>query len=104
MEQTVNLTTKNLDTVYSTKLSRNLSEIATEVGLYRCIWKPGAVGIRTAKELIKPITVGLDKLKENKQHYSENEKLREAYTQFIPFLESYLRACKLFPKSFVDVS
>ena len=106
MEQTLYLTSKNQDTVYSTKLSRNLCEIATNVGLYRYLWKPNAVGIRAAKELIKPITSGLDKLKDQEETYinSEDEKVKNAYKEFIPLLENYLRACKMFPNSFVDVN
>jgi hypothetical protein len=92
--------------VYWRNITHNLGPMAKESGIYQHLWRPEELGITTAQELIEPLTEGLAKLKADPDHYSEFNAANGwgLYEHFVPFVESYLEACKENPDAKIEVS
>lgn len=45
--------------VYEANITHNLNTMADEAGIYNHLWRPEEVGARVARDLIKPLSVGL---------------------------------------------
>lgn len=84
---------------YGANITHNLGKMADAAGIYEHLWRPDELGIYTASELIKPLTVGLEKLKANPAKYERFNAPNGwgMYEHFVPFVEKYLRACIEFP-------
>lgn len=113
--------------VYSGGTTHNLTEMADEAGIYEALWRPHRLRYDydsnlndnhnaeyefEAKQTIRPIDIidklekGLKTLKENPEHF---EKFNSPngwglYKHFVPFVESYLNACKEYPNAIIEVS
>jgi len=97
-----------LDTeeVFEANITHNLNKMADEAGIYQHLWRPEELGISHAKELIQPIEKALNHMKANQEQY---EKFNSPngwgmYEHFVPWIESYLEACKEFPDAVINVS
>lgn len=92
--------------VYTANITHNLNKMAMAAGLYDALWHPEELKAVYAKDLIDPLTAGLEKLKaepeEFKKHNPENG--WGSYEQFVEFTEKYLTACKANPEARIDVS
>ena len=91
--------------VYNAGTTHNLSGMAKEAGIYECLWRPEEIGISKAKQLIEPLTKGLELLKSDPKRF---EKFNSPngwgmYVNFVPFVEKYLEACKNFPEADVKI-
>jgi hypothetical protein len=77
-----------------------------EAGIYQCLWRPEELGITKAEQLIEPLEKGLDDLKARPEHFETFNASNGwgMYKHFIPFVESYLNACKAHPDANVEVS
>jgi hypothetical protein len=80
--------------------------MALEAGIYQHLWRPEELGITKASELIAPLSAGLDLLKSDPVRFKvfDSPNGWGMYDHFIPFVESYLTACKLNPNATVEVS
>jgi len=92
--------------VFETNITHNLSRMAYEAGIYKQLWRPDGLGVKTAGELIEPLTAGLEKLKADPARF---EKFNASngwglYEHFVPFVEGVIAACKEFPDGRVSVS
>lgn len=92
--------------VYDTNITHNLGRMAEEAGIYQHLWRPKELSIFVAKDLIKPLEEGLFKLKEAPSYYKKfnAENGWGMYEHFVPFVKSYLAACKKFPEAIIYVS
>jgi hypothetical protein len=92
--------------VYSRNITHNLNKMAMEAGIYEPLWRPEEVGITHAHQLVEPLTVGLEKLKADPEHYQKFNSPNGwgMYEHFVPFVESYLEACKDNPDAEIGVS
>lgn len=92
--------------VYSRNITHNLTEMAEEAGIYYELWRPEEKGITIAKQLIEPLTKGLDELKKAPVFFSKfNPSNRWGdYDGLVKFVEDYLNACKQCPDAEVEVS
>ncbi len=92
--------------VYSSNITHNLGSMAAAAGIYKHLWRPEELGIKTAQELIKPLEKGLKKLKANPEKFEKYnaENGWGLYKHFVPFVEEYLAACKEYPDAEVSVS
>lgn len=92
--------------VYSDNITHNLTKMAKEAGLYHTLWRPEEVGHTFARDLIEPLTIGLAKLKADPEHFKKFDAPNKwgVYENFVPFVESYLKACKKHPNATVSVS
>ena len=55
--------------VYSANITHNLGKMASEAGIYKCLWRPEEVEITKAKELIEPLSRGLALLKGDPERF-----------------------------------
>ncbi len=92
--------------VYSANITHNLNKMADAAGIYKHLWRPEEVGVKTAAELIDPLTVGLDRLKADRPRYEQFNASNGwgLYEHFVSFVEQYLDACKQYPNALVSVS
>ena len=97
--------------VYWANITHNLGKMASKVkcgkySLYEYLWKPDEIKIKTAKQLIKPLTEGLAELKSKPKKYEKYNSPNSwgMYENFVPFVEKYLEACKENPDAEVYAS
>jgi hypothetical protein len=120
--------------VYDSNITHNLTEMASEAGIYYACWRPAlmldaakreqieklesdrqwsdARGIEAtlpkpiARDLIEPLRAGLARMKSDRAHF---EKFNAPngwgkYEHFVPWVEKYLAACEENPLALVEVS
>lgn len=106
MSLDVYLTAVRPTEVYWANITHNLNKMAMEAGIYEALWRPEEIGVTKAVELIEPLTVGLEKLKADPEHYEQFNAPNGwgMYEHFVPFVEKYLEACKENPDADVNVS
>jgi len=94
------------DEVYSDNITHNLNEMAAEAGIYKALWYPEEVGITTAKQLIEPLSKGLELMKREPERFIALNPLNGwgSYDIFVPWIERYLNACRKYPNAIVEVS
>ena len=106
MSLDVSLTAVRKTVVYDWQgLTHNLARMADEAGLYLPLWKPVDLAIKHANQLIDPLRVGLDVLKQDPERF---KKLNPAngwgtYDGFVEFVADYLAACEANPDAEVSV-
>ena len=93
-------------TVFDSNITHNLGDMAREAGIYEALWRPEEKGWKVAKDIIGVLKDGLQKLKENPEHY---EKFNSPngwgmYEHFVPFVEEVLDACIKYPNAIIFVS
>lgn len=98
--------TYETDYLFWSNITHNLNQMAAKAGIYKYLWRPEEIDINKAKDLIKPITNGLNLMK----NYPELFKKYDAsngwgtYDQFVPWIEEYLSACKAYPEAKISIS
>ncbi len=94
------------EVLYSANITHNLNKMADAAGIYRCMWRPDEIGIKTASQLIEPLTQGLALLKAEPERFEAFSSPNGwgMYKHFVPFVEKYLNACKEHPEASVEVS
>jgi hypothetical protein len=93
-------------TVFHRNITHNLISMAKAARLYEAFWRPEEINATRAKQLIEPLTTGLQILR------AEPDKFKEfnppngwgTYEGLLAFVESYLDACKKFPEATIYVS
>jgi len=92
--------------VFDANITHNLGKMAAEAGIYKHLWRPEELGIKTAAELIIPLEAGLRLLKSKPEHFETFNASNGwgLYEHFVPFVENYLEACKKSPKTVIRVS
>jgi len=97
--------TGNKDTeifeMYWSNITHNLNIMAKKAGIYYHCWRPEELGIKKAKELIQPLTDGLERLKKYPFYFESFNSPNGwgLYIHFVPWIEKYLKACKLYPNA-----
>ena len=81
--------------VFSQNITHNLVDMAKEAGIYMNLWRPEELGIKTAAELIEPLTAGLEILKSDPERFEAFNSPNGwgLYKHFVPFVEACLQAC-----------
>ena len=112
------------ETLYSSNITHNLGEMAEKAGIYEALWRPYQLkpdyvpvdyqidyffevnSTTYAKDIIELLEQGLKKLVENPEYYKTFNASNGwgLYEHFVPFVEEYLSACKIYPNSIVIVS
>jgi len=92
--------------VFSANITHNLNTMAGEAGIYEELWRPDEIGISKAKQLIEPLTNGLQELKDDPAKFIpfEPENGWGTYGTLVGFVEEYLEACIKYPDATVEVS
>lgn len=91
---------------YSSNITHNLGKMAAAANIYVHLWRPEEIGITKAKDLIEPLEQGLTDLKARPEFFKALDASNGwgTYSQFIPWVASYLDACKQYPEAEVSVS
>lgn len=92
--------------VYDCNITHNLNRMADVAGIYKALWHPEEVGIKKAKDMIRPLSEGVWFLKNNPETC---KKLNQAngwgsYDDFVPWVERLLAECREHPNADVRVS
>lgn len=92
--------------LYEANITHNLNTMAERAGIYDCIWRPEENDFTKAKDLIMPLTEGLERLKSSPDIFTamEPENKWGTYKYFVPWVERYLEACKEYPDAKIWVS
>ncbi len=106
MSLDVYLTALRPTEVYACNITHNLGAMAQAAGLYTPLWRPEEITITAAKQLIEPLSAGLERLR------SEPDAMRQlnpsngwgCYENLVEFVERYLAACRENPDATVMVS
>lgn len=106
MSLSVYLTAVRTTTVYDANITHNLVKMAAEAGIYKHLWRPEELGIKTAEELIEPLTKGLSYMRDRPAYFRQFSAPNGwgTYDQFVPWIEKYLEACKANPDATIEVS
>ncbi len=92
-------------TVFEGNITHNLSEMATEAGIYECLWQPkeSTLNLKYGKDLIPLLKKGLSKLVENPVIFRKfnPENGWGNYEMFLKFCTEYLEGCQRFPDSYI---
>lgn len=92
--------------VFSKNITHNLNRMAQEAGFYEQLWHPERTDVVTAQQLGVHIEKGIAELKANPEKYKRFSASNGwgTYTQFLPWLEELLAACKEYPDAIVSTS
>jgi hypothetical protein len=82
--------------VFDQNITHNLTEMAYKAGIYCHCWRPEEMGIKTADQLIGPLTDGLNRLKKYPEYFEQFSSPNGwgMYEHFVPWVEEYLSAFK----------
>jgi hypothetical protein len=92
--------------VYEANITHNLGAMAGEAGIYKHLWRPDEVPIKTAGELIEPLRLAIASMEADPQRFEKHDaaNLWGTYGQFVPWLKRLLVACEEYPEATVGVS
>lgn len=98
--------TEETEQVYWANITHNLIKMATQAGIFEVLWKPEEIGKIKASEIIEVLEKGLSDLKARPEYF---EKFNASngwgmYKHFVPFVEKYLEACKMYPDANISTS
>jgi hypothetical protein len=87
-------------------MTHNLSGMASEAGIYDVVWTPDKVGIKTAGELVVPLSLALSQLQSDPARFKAfNPKNGWGdYAGFVDFISAYLNACREYPDATIRAS
>ena len=92
--------------VFEANITHNLGKMAYEAGIYYYLWRPDDINITQAKELIVALEIGLQDMKDKREHYEQFNSPNGygLYKHFVPLVEEYLNACKEYPNAKIYIS
>jgi hypothetical protein len=92
--------------VFTANITHNLTEMASALGIYECLWRATENKILRADELIGPLAAALRKLKADPDFFDKFSAQNGWGTteQFIPWLEKLLAACRENPAASIHIS
>lgn len=104
MSLDVTLTAVRPTEVFSCNITHNLNRMAEAAGIYEALWRPEELNIKTAIELIAPLSEGLEKLKADPEKFKQFNASNGwgNYENLVKFVEEYLEACKQNPDAEVS--
>jgi hypothetical protein len=92
--------------VFQLEITDNLIEMAREAGVYEVIWRPEDIGIKTAKEVVEPLTQALNLMKADPERF---KKLNPAnrwgdYQYLLNFVQGYLGRARQYPDATIKIN
>ena len=97
---------QEVEELFEANITHNLGKMARKAGIYHYLWRPEEIDITFAKELIDPLTLGIEELKENPDTYKKLNPKNGwgSYGGLVEWVERYLEACKENPDALINVS
>ena len=91
--------------VYHANITHNLGRMASETGIYECLWRPDEIGIMKASELIECLRAGLQALRNDPERFKRFNPANGwgTYEGLVQFVENYLATCEQYPDATVSV-
>ena len=92
--------------VDDSNITHNLTKMASEAGIYDCLWRPEENGYYRAEDIIEPLREGLRKLKDDPEYFKQFNSPNGwgTYEHFVPFVEDILESCIIFPEAKIVTS
>jgi hypothetical protein len=92
--------------VFQANITHNLTAMSEEAGIYKHLWRPEEIGIKTAHQLIAPLQEGLTKLLLEPERFKKFDPPNKwgSYESLVKFVSDYLAACTASPSAAVKVS
>jgi len=92
--------------VYTANITHNLGKMAAEAQIYECLWRPDEIGATKAKDLIAPLTDGVELLRSDPDRFKIHNPTNGwgDYDGLVVFVTRYLCMCERYPNAEVDVS
>ena len=92
--------------VFEANITHNLTTMAAKAEIYIHVWRPEAIGIKKAGDLIDPLEKGISDMKARPEFYKKFGAPNGwgTYGDFVPWLEEYLQACKNDPEAEIGIS
>jgi hypothetical protein len=92
--------------VYNANITHNLNKMASEAGVYDCLWRPDESGMINAGQIIDPLEKGLALLVTKKAHFEQFNPPNNwgSWEGLVMFCANYLQSCRDNPDSCVEVS
>jgi len=90
---------------FSDNVTHNLAAMADAAGIYKELWRPEEVDIKTATQLIAPLEAGLLRLRADPDRF---KKLNPdngwgTYEGLVQFVSDYLEACRAHPDAVIRI-
>lgn len=94
------------DEVFDWNITHNLGKMAREAGVYEACWRPDEKGWTKARDLIGPLSEGLDELCNRPEHFRQFNPSNGwgDYEGLVKFVRAYLEACREYPDADIYVS
>lgn len=91
--------------IFKANITHYLTGMAREAGLYRCLWRPEEIGVKTAAQLIPLLQEGLELLESDPLRFKIFTPSNGwgSYEGLVDFVRKYLEACKANPDANVSV-
>ena len=92
--------------VFDANITHNLNKMADAAGIYEACWRPEEIGATKASDIIPILEKGFEDLKARPEYYKQFDSPNGwgLYIDFIPWVESYLNACREYPDATIEVS
>ena len=94
------------DETFWQNYTHNAGKMATEAGIYDCLWEPDLHSMWFAEDLIQPLRAGIAAMKDDPMRFMRLQPGTDwgSYDTFLPWCEKYLAACIANPTAKVRVS
>ena len=94
------------ETLYNSSITHNLNKMAGEAGIYEACWQPEEIGATKAKDIIGKLALAVDLMKKYPERFKKFDSPNGygKYEHFLPWVESYLKACEENPNATIEVS
>ena len=92
--------------VFDANITHNLNKMADEAGIYEACWRPEEIGATKASDIIPILEKGFEDMKARPEHYKQFDSPNGwgLYIHFLPWVETYLNACREYPDAIIEVS
>jgi hypothetical protein len=94
------------ETLYDSNITHNLNKMANEAGIYEACWRSEEIGATKAKDIIGKLALAVDLMKKEPDRFKKFDSPNGwgKYEHFLPWVESYLKACEENPDATIEVS
>lgn len=92
--------------VFDANITHNLNKMADAAGIYEACWRPEEIGATKASDIIPILEKGFEDMKARPEHFKkfDSDNGWGTYKDFLPWIESYLNACREYPDAIIEVS
>lgn len=92
--------------VFDANITHNLNKMADAAGIYEACWRPEEIGATKASDIIPILEKGFEDMKARPEYYKQFDLPNGwgLYIHFLPWVESYLNACRKYPDAIIEVS